>query len=87
VIRSSYGLLGIIYEVTFESSTEEDLVEYKRIKLEPLAEDGGADPAPDSQERSSRAAGFLGFLLPYRHNCSSSARLARGHRPIAVWDR
>jgi len=89
VIRSSYGLLGIIYEVTFEVEPRKKIwYEYKRIKLDRWLKTGEPIPAPDSQEILGGAAGFLGFLLPYRHELLvERRRLARGHRPIAVWDR
>jgi hypothetical protein len=71
VIRSSYGLLGIVYEVTFKIRPRQKVrYEYrtlplkrrmKRGKLPTLKEVLGKLPPGVEDTR-----GFLGFLLPYR---------------------
>lgn len=58
VIRSSYGLLGIVFEVTF-ATCQLQIVSYKPERL-PLANLTLAQALGD-------ANGFLGFLFPY-HN-------------------
>lgn len=68
LIRSSYGLLGIIYEVTFRVEERVRVwYQYKRIKLDSWLNTGQPLPAPASHEILGNADGFLGFLLPYRH--------------------
>jgi FAD/FMN-containing dehydrogenase len=93
-IRSSYGLLGIIYEVTFEVETRKKVwYEYARLDLDPSLKAGVPLPPPDSEEILGRADGFLGFLLPYRRELLiERRRLAedrprmtiRGRRPTAA---
>ncbi|MGH9365712.1 MAG: FAD-binding oxidoreductase, partial [Thermoanaerobaculia bacterium] len=89
MIRSSYGLLGIIYEVTFEVEPRKKVrYEYKRIQLDRWLEAGKPIPPPASKEILGGADGFLGFLLPYRRELLvERRRLARGHRRILIWDR
>lgn len=56
-IRSSYGLLGVIYEVTFSTHALQKLsYRYAWFKLDPL---------PTIKDVLGPADGFLGFLLPY----------------------
>lgn len=56
-IRSSYGLLGIVYEVTFSTHALQKLsYRYAWFKLDPL---------PTLKDVLGHADGFLGFLLPY----------------------
>jgi FAD/FMN-containing dehydrogenase len=57
-VRSSYGLLGIVYEVTF-AVHERTLVKYDYVSLY-------LDPVPQFDAVGDGADGFLGFLLPYR---------------------
>jgi hypothetical protein len=67
LIRSSYGLLGIIYEVTFRVQKREKVgYRYARVKLDRWLKTGARLPPPDSQYILGGADGFLGFLLPYR---------------------
>ena len=89
LIRSSYGLLGIIYEVTFEVERRKKVwYEYERIKLDRWLKAGEPLPPPASRNILGGADGFLGFLLPYRRELIvERRRLARRHRPIAIWDR
>jgi FAD binding domain/D-arabinono-1,4-lactone oxidase len=96
VVRSSYGLLGIIYEVTFEVETRKKIwYEYQRIKLDQWLKVGALLPPPASDVILGDADGFLGFLLPYRRELLVERRklirerrwLSRGHRPIPIWDR
>lgn len=68
LIRSSYGLLGIVYQVTFQVEERQQVwYEYKLIKLDDWLKTGKPLPAPASHEILGGADGFLGFLLPYRH--------------------
>ena len=96
LIRSSYGLLGIIYEVTFEVETRKKIwYEYERVKLDRWLKAGEKIPPPDSDAILGKADGFLGFLLPYRRELlverrklvRRRGRLRFGHRPIPIWDR
>ncbi len=89
LVRSSYGLLGIIYEVTFEVETRKKvLYEYERIKLDRWLKTGDPIPPPASADILGGADGFLGFLLPYRGELIvERRRLARAHDPILIWDR
>ena len=89
MIRSSYGLLGIIYEVTFQVVPRQRVwYEYRRIRLDRYLKAGKPIPPPAGQEILGGADGFLGFLLPYRRELLvERRRLARGHRQIPIWDR
>jgi hypothetical protein len=89
MIRSSYGLLGIIYEVTFEVETRKKVrYKYERIKLDRWLKTAELIPAPGSKHILGGADGFLGFLLPYRRELIvERRRLASTHRPILIWDR
>jgi L-gulonolactone oxidase len=82
VIRSSYGMLGIIYEVTFEVETRKKIwYEYDLLKLDRWLKAGDPLPAPDSDEILRGAAGFLGFLLPYRRELIVERRRLAEDRP------
>jgi FAD/FMN-containing dehydrogenase len=94
LMRSSYGLLGIIYEVTFKVEQRQKITySYKRIKLHRLLDAGQRLPAPASDQILGGADGFLGFLLPYRRELLIErrwrlrSRFARLNEPIMVWDR
>lgn len=89
MIRSSYGLLGIIYEVTFEVEKRKKVwYSYKRIKLDRWLKTGEPIPAPDSKVILGAAHGFLGFLLPYRRELIIERRgLARRHGGVMILDR
>jgi FAD/FMN-containing dehydrogenase len=96
VIRSSYGLLGIIYEVTFRVIPRQKIwYQYERINLDRWLKAGEFLPPPDSKDILGDADGFLGFLLPYRRELIvERRRLAKprgrrrptGHEPgIGDW--
>ena len=94
LVRSSYGLLGIIYEVTFRVESRKKVsYEYARIKLDDWLEAGQLLPSPDSLEILGGADGFLGFLLPYRRELIvERRRLAKRHEPgfgdtLKLWAR
>jgi FAD/FMN-containing dehydrogenase len=89
MIRSSYGLLGIIHEVTFEVESRKKVwYSYKRIKLDRWLKAGEPIPAPDSNVILGDAHGFLGFLLPYRRELLIERRgLARRHGRVMILDR
>ena len=72
-IRSSYGLLGIIHAVTFETCPLQ-IVRYESASL---------GLAGLTLERALGGAdGFLGFLLPYNNAFVAERRtLAPGERP------
>ena len=88
LIRSSYGLLGIVYEVTFEVEERRRIwYSYERIELDGWLASGRPLPPPDGDEILGRADGFLGFLLPYRRELIvERRRLARRHRPVMILD-
>jgi FAD/FMN-containing dehydrogenase len=88
LIRSSYGLLGIVYEVTFEVEERVKVwYSYERIVLDRWLETGRPLPAPGSAEILGPADGFLGFLLPYRRELIVERRqLARRHRRVMILD-
>jgi|RhiMetdeSRZDD1v2_1073273.scaffolds.fasta_scaffold145022_2 FAD/FMN-containing dehydrogenase len=94
LIRSSYGLLGIIYEVTFQVEPRKRVwYEYARIKLDDWLTTGRPLPPPDGEEILRDAHGFLGFLLPYRRELIvERRRLAKRHEPrfgdsLKLWAR
>ena len=88
LVRGSYGLLGIVYEVTFEVEARRRVwYSYERIRLDRWLESGRPLPAPDGDEILGGADGFLGFLLPYRRQLIvERRRLARRHRPVMILD-
>jgi FAD/FMN-containing dehydrogenase len=68
-VRSSYGLFGVIYEVTFRVVKRVKVTySYPIVKLgEKWLDKGDPLPAPDSEHvLGKKADGFLGFLLPRR---------------------
>jgi hypothetical protein len=89
MIRSSYGLLGIIYEVTFKVEPRKKVsYQYKHIKLDRWLKAGEPIPPPASKEILGGADGLLGFLLPYRRELLvERRRLASSRRPIPILDR
>jgi L-gulonolactone oxidase len=93
LIRSSYGLLGIIHEVTFEVEKRTRVrYRYKRIKLDRWLKSGDPLPEPGSAVILGKAHGFLGFLLPYRRELIIERRRRLRHRRVIPfwtnpWDR
>src|SRR5262249_46318440 len=62
LIRSSYGLLGIIYEVTFQVEPRKKVwYQYARVKLDDWLTTGRPLPRPDGPDILGGADGFLGF--------------------------
>ncbi len=90
-IRSSYGLLGIIHEVTFTVHERKKVsYRFKRVKLDRWLKASPPEqlPPPGSPEILGDADGFLGFLLPYRRELIVERRkLASRHTPISGLDR
>jgi len=88
LIRSSYGLLGIVYEVTFEVEERQRVwYSYERIKLDRWLQTDRPLPPPDGAEILGDADGFLGFLLPYRRELIvERRRVAARHRPVMILD-
>jgi hypothetical protein len=81
LIRSSYGLLGIVYEVTFAVEERQKVgYEYRRLKLDTWLKAGRPLPPPDSPEILGDADGFLGFLLPYRRQLIVERRRRAGRQ-------
>src|SRR5215831_17038215 len=79
-VRSSYGLFGVVYEVTF---TLESLkkVAYRYVSL-------NLDPLPNFKNVLGDADGFLGFLLPYRREIIVERRnIVEENAPIGWADR
>jgi hypothetical protein len=77
-VRSSYGLLGVVFEVTFRIQRLSILsYSYKSFELTPL-------PGPD--ELSGGADGVLG-LLPYSNRIVVERRVRTGTAPISGFSR
>ena len=85
LIRSSYGLLGIIYEVTFEVQPRKKVkYQYVSVELDQWLKKGQPLPAPGGPRILGGADGFLGFFLPYRRELLVERRtIARHH--LALW--
>jgi FAD binding domain len=67
LVRSSYGLLGIVYEVTFAVQRRQKIkYEYVTVDLGGMIDRGESLPELESRKILGGASGFLGFLLPYR---------------------
>src|SRR5262245_51424973 len=79
-IRSSYGLLGVVYSVTFSlQSLQKVTYQYVSMKLDPL---------PSFTSVVGDADGFLGFLLPYRREIIvERRRIAAENTRIGWMDR
>ena len=87
LVRSSYGLLGIVHEVTFSVEPRQKVgYEYRRLKLDAWLQAGRPLPPPDSPEILGDADGFLGFLLPYRRQLILERR-RRGAFDVSPLDR
>jgi FAD/FMN-containing dehydrogenase len=79
-IRSSYGLLGIVYEVTFRTRPLQKVrydYAWLRLALLPPLESGVL----------GEADGFLGFLLPYHKRLLVERRTEVKEAAIGFWDR
>jgi len=89
LIRSSYGLLGIIYEVTFAVLRRKKVkYSYVTVDLDKPMKKGEPLPDPEGKEILGDAHGFLGFLLPYRRQLIVERRKeARRHPRLWVLDR
>jgi hypothetical protein len=78
--RSSYGLLGIVFEVTFRTQPAV-ILDYDYEVL-------GLSPVPSLSEVRGGADGVLGFLLPYSRMIIVERRyLADGDRRISRFSR
>lgn len=67
IVRSSYGVLGIIHEVTFAVQKRVKVkYRYRWRNLDRWLGSNKPLPPPDCQEILGNADGFLAFLLPYR---------------------
>lgn len=82
VLRSSYGLVGIIYEVTFHVVKRVKVkYRYKRIRLD----DDWL--AKGTTALLGDADGFLGFMLPYRRRIIVERRYeVKNAWRVPVWD-
>jgi FAD/FMN-containing dehydrogenase len=80
-IRSSYGLLGIIYEVTFRTRPLQKIrYHYEWLPLTPVP--------PLRSRVLGGADGFLGFMLPYHRRLLVERRtIVPDATPIGVVDR
>jgi len=80
VLRSSYGLIGIIYQVTFHVVKRVKVkYKYKRIRLD--------KDCLDTQKILGDADGFLGFMLPYRRRIIVERRYeVKNAWRVPVWD-
>src|SRR5262249_19801244 len=89
IIRSSYGLLGIVHEVTFKVEKRVKVkYQYRWRNLDRWLERREPIPAPTSRAiLGRRAHGLLGFLLPYRRRLLIERRtIARFQRPLPILD-
>jgi hypothetical protein len=79
-VRSSYGLFGVIFEITFRIQRLSILsYSYKSFKLTPL---------PSREELSGGADGILGLLLPYSNRIVVERRVLSGNdAPISRFSR
>jgi hypothetical protein len=78
-VRSSYGLFGVIFEITFRIQRLSILsYSYKSFKLTPL---------PSRDELSGGADGVLGLLLPYSNRIVVERRVLSGNAPISRFSR
>jgi L-gulonolactone oxidase len=78
-VRSSYGLFGVIFEITFRIQRLSILsYSYKSFKLTPL---------PSRDELSGGADGVLGLLLPYSNCIVVERRVLSGNAPISRFSR
>jgi hypothetical protein len=86
--RSSYGLLGVIYEVTFAVQRRVKVkYQYASVDLGQCLTRG--DPLPGLHDRRilGDAHGFLGFLLPYKRQLLVERRtIARVQMRFPGWD-
>jgi FAD/FMN-containing dehydrogenase len=76
ILRSSYGLLGLVYEVTFRIQPAVTLRhDYAELLL---------DPPPTREQLLAGADGALGIALPYRNRIVVERRYVAGdaRRPI-----
>jgi L-gulonolactone oxidase len=72
LLRSSYGLFGLVYEVTFATCPLQ-MVEYRSTVLDV--------PAPSLDEVRGGADGFLGFLFPFSRKLVVERRTIRDGKP------
>jgi FAD binding domain len=88
LIRSSYGLLGIVHEVTFAVQPRQKIkYQYVAVDLGGMIDRGESLPGLESREILGGAGGFLGFLLPYRRRLLVERRwIARFQREIPGLD-
>jgi FAD binding domain/D-arabinono-1,4-lactone oxidase len=78
-VRSSYGLFGVIFEITFRIQRLSILsYSYKSFKLTPL---------PSRDELSGGADGVLGLLLPYSNRIVVERRVLSGNAPVSRFSR
>jgi L-gulonolactone oxidase len=78
-VRSSYGLVGVVFEITFRIERLSILsYSYKSFGLTPL---------PGLNELSGGADGVLGLLLPYSNRIVVERRVHSGTAPISRFSR
>jgi hypothetical protein len=78
-VRSSYGLFGVVFEITFRIERLSILsYSYKSFGLTPL---------PGLNELSGGADGVLGLLLPYSNRIVVERRVHSGTAPISRFSR
>jgi len=76
VIRSSYGLLGVIFEVTFRIQPVVTLAyDYRNFRL---------DPPPSREELLGGADGMLSFAQPYANRIIVERRFVVGDGEVAT---
>jgi FAD/FMN-containing dehydrogenase len=85
LLRSSYGLLGIVYEVTFHVVPRQKVkYRYVSVSFDRWLRQGVPLPPLTGKEILGRADGFLGFLLPYRRQMLVERRTLL-ERPHVIW--
>ena len=65
LMRSSYGLLGIVHEVTFAVQRRQK-IKYEYVTFDLGGKIDRGEPLPPLEKILGGAGGFLGVLLPYR---------------------
>jgi FAD/FMN-containing dehydrogenase len=89
-IRSSYGLVGVVCEVTFAVQPRVRVrYQYTSVDLGRQLPDGRRRPIPGIDRILGESDGFLGFLLPYKRQLLVERRtVIRDNRVLSSnWDR
>jgi hypothetical protein len=88
-VRSSYGLLGVIHEVTFKVVSRQKITyQYRWRRLDRRTRNGTPMALPDLEAdiKGKKADGFLGFMLPFRRRLIVERRTLIARRPVLFLD-